>query len=62
MEFTKYEVSKLEVLVSEKIDDLQEFSNNLQKFEINDGQFIQELIKEYEEIEKKLNVLYKEIY
>lgn len=62
MKFTKHEIFKMEVLVVEKIDELEEFLKILQSGRLESSQWIQELIKDYEKIFEKLNTLYKEIY
>lgn len=61
MKFTRHEIFKMEFLVVEKIDELQEFLNILQGARLESSQWIQELITDYEEIAKKLNVLYEQV-
>lgn len=63
MKFTRGEVLKITDLVIKEINELKKLSDNLKYHErLKDDPFLPRLIKEYEEIEKKLNVLYKEIY
>lgn len=59
MKFTRHEIFKLEVLVSLKIDELRERSIRLKSTRYTKD-IIKKSIKEYEELEKKLNVLYKQ--
>lgn len=61
MKFTRHEIFKMEFLVVEKIDELQEFLNILQDARLESSQWIQELITDYEGIAKKLNVLYEQV-
>lgn len=61
MKFTRHEIFKMEFLVVEKIDELQEFKNILQDARLESSQWIQELITDYEGIAKKLNVLYEQV-
>lgn len=62
MKFTRQEIFKLRVLVSERSDELQECLNFINSSRLKkSSQYIKKSIKEYEELEKKLDTLYQQL-
>lgn len=62
MKFTRQEIFRLRVLVSEKSDALQEYLNFINSSRLKkSSQYIKKSIKEYEELEKKLDTLYQQL-